>query len=370
MPGGRCSRCSRSARRSRCRSRPARIRISTRRTPPRRDRRRGRDRRQRRHGRGARRPAARRQRGRRRGRRGGGARRHRAVLVRHRRRRLHGHPHPERQGHDDRLARDGARRRCSPTRSSRTATRAPVRRRALQRVVGRRARHAGRAGTRRCAALRHVGPPPASLAPAIDVARARLLRRPDVQRADHAEPPVVRRHPVHRGALPRPRRHREGRRLGAAQPRTWRRRTSASPATAPARASIAGRSPRRWRRPPSGPPVGATADKEWRPGLLTVEDLARYAVERREPTRVGYRGYDVYSMGPPSSGGSTVGEALNLLEQIPGYRGCPTRTSCTTSSRRRATRSPTATCSSPTRTTSTSRCAGCSRTPTRRSGRA
>ena len=43
-------------------------------------------------------------------------------------------------------------------------------------------------------------------------------------------------------------------------------------------------------------------------------------MERRKPTRVGYRGYDVYSMGPPSSGGSTVGEALNLLERIPGYR--------------------------------------------------
>ncbi len=67
------------------------------------------------------------------------------------------------------------------------------------------------------------------------------------------------------------------------------------------------------------PPVGANADKRWRPGLLTVEDLARYRVERREPTRVDYRGYDVYSMGPPSSGGSTVGEALNLLEHIPGY---------------------------------------------------
>ena len=29
---------------------------------------------------------------------------------------------------------------------------------------------------------------------------------------------------------------------------------------------------------------------------------------------MNYRGYDVYSMGPPSSGGSTVGEALNILE--------------------------------------------------------
>ena len=35
------------------------------------------------------------------------------------------------------------------------------------------------------------------------------------------------------------------------------------------------------------------------------------------PTHVNYRGLDVYGMGPPSSGGSTVGEALNILE---GYQ--------------------------------------------------
>ena len=67
------------------------------------------------------------------------------------------------------------------------------------------------------------------------------------------------------------------------------------------------------------PPTGPGADKTWRPGLMTATDLRRYDVEWRAPTRVGYRGYDVYSMGPPSSGGSTVGEGLNILERIPGY---------------------------------------------------
>ena len=38
---------------------------------------------------------------------------------------------------------------------------------------------------------------------------------------------------------------------------------------------------------------------------------------RARPTRIGYRGLDVWGMGPPSSGGSTVGETLNILE---GYR--------------------------------------------------
>jgi len=62
------------------------------------------------------------------------------------------------------------------------------------------------------------------------------------------------------------------------------------------------------------PPVGPDADHVWRPGAMTLADLAAYTSLEREPTHVDYRGYDVYGMGPPSSGGSTVGEALNILE--------------------------------------------------------
>jgi gamma-glutamyltranspeptidase / glutathione hydrolase len=65
------------------------------------------------------------------------------------------------------------------------------------------------------------------------------------------------------------------------------------------------------------PPTGRNADHRWRPGLMTDEDVAGYRAPEREPTRIGYRGLDVWGMGPPSSGGSTVGEALNILE---GYR--------------------------------------------------
>ncbi|HWI09047.1 MAG TPA: gamma-glutamyltransferase, partial [Solirubrobacteraceae bacterium] len=39
----------------------------------------------------------------------------------------------------------------------------------------------------------------------------------------------------------------------------------------------------------------------------------RYRALQRPPTRVSYRGLDVWGIGPPSSGGSTVGESLNLL---------------------------------------------------------
>jgi gamma-glutamyltranspeptidase/glutathione hydrolase len=62
------------------------------------------------------------------------------------------------------------------------------------------------------------------------------------------------------------------------------------------------------------PNPAPTADHVWRPGVMTMRDLHTYTPPEREPTHVNYRGVDVYSMGPPSSGGSTVGEALNILE--------------------------------------------------------
>ena len=65
------------------------------------------------------------------------------------------------------------------------------------------------------------------------------------------------------------------------------------------------------------PPKADDANHAWRPGLMTADDVEDYRAIERKPTRVGYRGLDVWGMGPPSSGGSTVGEALNILE---GYR--------------------------------------------------
>lgn len=50
------------------------------------------------------------------------------------------------------------------------------------------------------------------------------------------------------------------------------------------------------------------------PGMLTMEDLAAYEVVMRDPVCTDYRGFDVCGMGPPSSGGLTVGQILNLLE--------------------------------------------------------
>jgi gamma-glutamyltranspeptidase/glutathione hydrolase len=62
------------------------------------------------------------------------------------------------------------------------------------------------------------------------------------------------------------------------------------------------------------PPVSPTANHLFRPGVMKMRDLHEYVAPERSPTHVTYRGLDVYSMGPPSSGGSTVGEALNILE--------------------------------------------------------
>ena len=64
----------------------------------------------------------------------------------------------------------------------------------------------------------------------------------------------------------------------------------------------------------TNPPLVEGADRNVRAGEMTVEDLANYEALEREPARSDYRGYGIFGMGPPSSGGSTVGEALNLLE--------------------------------------------------------
>ncbi|WNV84207.1 gamma-glutamyltransferase [Umezawaea sp. Da 62-37] len=64
------------------------------------------------------------------------------------------------------------------------------------------------------------------------------------------------------------------------------------------------------------PPVDPTSTRVVRPGDLTQADLRTYTAPVREPSRTTYRGLDVYGMAPPSSGGTTVGEALNILEGV------------------------------------------------------
>jgi gamma-glutamyltranspeptidase / glutathione hydrolase len=49
------------------------------------------------------------------------------------------------------------------------------------------------------------------------------------------------------------------------------------------------------------------------PGIMQTSDLHSYAVRQAAPTKVSYRGLQIYGMAPPSSGGSTEGEILNIL---------------------------------------------------------
>ncbi len=51
-------------------------------------------------------------------------------------------------------------------------------------------------------------------------------------------------------------------------------------------------------------------------GLITKEDLAAYKAVERTPISGDYRGYQVYSMPPPSSGGIHIVQILNILENF------------------------------------------------------
>jgi len=64
--------------------------------------------------------------------------------------------------------------------------------------------------------------------------------------------------------------------------------------------------------------VAATVS-DWileRGGLITREDLASYQVIERQPARARYRGRDVITNPPPSSGGILIAYALDLLERL------------------------------------------------------
>jgi gamma-glutamyltranspeptidase/glutathione hydrolase len=52
-------------------------------------------------------------------------------------------------------------------------------------------------------------------------------------------------------------------------------------------------------------------------GLITMEDMKNYAPTMRKPVHGQYRGYDIYSMSPPSSGGAHIVQILNILEGYP-----------------------------------------------------
>ena len=149
----------------------------------------------------------------------------------------------------------------------------------------------------------------------IDTAREGFIVDQTFVDQTDAERPLLRRPPRHGRDLSRPGRHaaRRGDRAQEPRPRSHLR--------ADRHARDEGLLPRgradAMVEAVQNPPIAAGANHSWRPGLMTMRDVRRYAAIEREPTHIGYRGLDVWGMGPPSSGGSTVGEALNILEGLP-----------------------------------------------------
>ena len=264
--------------------------------------------------------APRRQRGRRGGRGRRHARRDRAVLAGHRRRRLlrllrRAH----RQVSHDRRPRDRAGGDAPTTRSS---TRRPASRYAVQPRPATSGLSVGVPGTlatwhRRCAAGARCSLARRA-APGDRRRPARLRRRPDVPRPDQRQPRPRSRQFSSTAALYLPggqppavgstfrnpdlaATYRLIARAGHRRASTAARSAATIVADRAAPAASRRDAHRGVRDPPGRHDVGRPAP--------------RYTARRRAPTHVDYRGLDVYGMAPPSSGGSTVGEALNILER-------------------------------------------------------
>ncbi len=62
--------------------------------------------------------------------------------------------------------------------------------------------------------------------------------------------------------------------------------------------------------------VATVTGAEGNPGQMSLDDLAAYEVLTRDPVCMEYRRNTVCGMGPPSSGGLTVGQILGLLEHV------------------------------------------------------
>lgn len=59
------------------------------------------------------------------------------------------------------------------------------------------------------------------------------------------------------------------------------------------------------------------AEMEKHGGLISLEDMKNYSPVMRKPVHGRYRGYEIFSMSPPSSGGTHVIQILNILEGWP-----------------------------------------------------
>ena len=99
-------------------------------------------------------------------------------------------------------------------------------------------------------------------------------------------------------------------------------------------------------------------------GLITAEDLAAYEVKEREPIRGKYRGYDIITAPPPSSGGIVLVEILNILSGYDLPSSAPTAAPPRSTSSPKPSAAPTWTAAT-TSATPTSTISRSSRWPTR-----
>ena len=150
-------------------------------------------------------------------------------------------------------------------------------------------------------ALSHYGTMPraAVMAPAIRLAREGfVLTRADTDLLDF---PLLGADPVARAVF----RHADGSRLQPGE-------RLVQPALADTLAAIAAHGPDAFYR--GGIPEAVEAAARAGGGILTAADFSGYAVTEAAPVRCTYRGYDIVSAPPPSSGGTTLCEILNVLE--------------------------------------------------------
>ena len=101
------------------------------------------------------------------------------------------------------------------------------------------------------------------------------------------------------------------------RPRGARGRRARATPSSPTRSSGSARRGRRRSTPATSRARRASG---WRAGggTLTEADLAGYEAIAREPIRVGYRGYDVFTNPPPSAGGILIASVLAQLDREPG----------------------------------------------------
>src|SRR5581483_3301754 len=85
--------------------------------------------------------------------------------------------------------------------------------------------------------------------------------------------------------------------------------------------AIARRGPRAFYRGPIAGKIAAAVRAAG--GQMTRRDLRNYRAVERPVVRGTYRGYDIVSMPPPSSGGALLIEMLNILEGFDLHTGNP-----------------------------------------------